>query len=212
MTSPEYLDQIYALGGKDYFDIMSAQAYGLGQPPDEHRYIRPRLLPNRPIDTRIDVSRVVLLREVMERNGDADKAIWISEFGYNSAPEQKADADAQTWLIRRLNWGQPVSEEIKGEYLVGQLERARAEWPWIGVMNVWFLRWGGPGPDPNDPTLFRARPAGFHPAAGLRKAESVHVEWADRRRRHTRLAPPGGRRARRERKWIIRFGELLSRW
>lgn len=149
MTELEYLDQVYALGGNAYFDIMSAQAYGLGQPPDEHRYIRPRLLPNRPIDTRIDVSRVVLLREVMERNGDADKAIWISEFGYNSAPE-RIPTD------RRSTWGQPVSEETKGDYLVGQLERARAEWPWIGVMNVWFLRWGGPDPDPNDPTPYFA--------------------------------------------------------
>jgi len=156
MTELEYLDHVYALGGKAYFDIMSAQAYGLGQPPDEHRYIRPRLLPDRPIDTRIDVSRVVLLREVMERNGDARKAIWISEFGYNSAPEQKPDADQQSWAIRRLNWGQPVSEELKGDYLVGQMERARAEWPWIGVMNVWFLRWGGPEPDPNDPTPYFA--------------------------------------------------------
>jgi polysaccharide biosynthesis protein PslG len=156
MTELEYLDQVYALGGKPYFDIMSAQAYGLGQPPDEHRYIRPRLLPDRPIDTRIDVSRVVLLREVMERNGDAAKAIWISEFGYNSAPEQKPDADPQSWPVRRVNWGQPVSEQLKGDYLVGQLERARAEWPWIGVMNVWLLRWGGPDPDPNDPTPYFA--------------------------------------------------------
>jgi hypothetical protein len=149
MTELEYLDQVYALGGKAYFDIMSAQAYGLGQPPDEHRYIRPRLLPDRPIDTRIDVSRVVLLREVMERNGDADKAIWISEFGYNSAPNNITDD-------RRTTWGQPVSEQLKGDYLVGQLERARAEWPWVGVMNVWFLRWGGPAPDPDDPTPYFA--------------------------------------------------------
>ena len=156
MTELEYLDQVYALGGAAYFDIMSAQAYGLGQPPDEHRYIRPRLLPDRPIDTRIDVSRVVLLREVMERNGDAGKAIWISEFGYNSAPEQKPGADSQTWPIRRLNWGQPVSEDTKGDYLVGQLERVRDEWPWVGVMNVWFLRWGGPAADPSDPTPYFA--------------------------------------------------------
>jgi hypothetical protein len=149
MTELEYLDQVYSLGGAAYFDIMSAQAYGLGQPPSEHRYIRPRPLPNRPIDTRIDVSRVVLLREVMERHGEGGKAIWISEFGYNSAPET-IPAD------RRLTWGQPVSEQTKADYLIGQLERTRDEWPWVGVMNVWFLRWGGPDPDPQDPTPFFA--------------------------------------------------------
>jgi hypothetical protein len=151
MSELEYLDRVYAGGGARYFDIMSAQAYGLGQPPDEHRYVFPRRPGNwswsRPIDTRIDVSRVVLLREVMERNGDRGKAVWISEFGYNSAPEGVPD---------RAKWGQPVSEEQKGDYIVGQLERARREWPWIGAMNVWFLRWGGPDPDPRDPTPYFA--------------------------------------------------------
>ncbi len=129
---------------------MSAQAYGLGQPPDEHRYVYLRKpaswVWSRPIDTRIDVSRLVLVREVMERNGDAGKAIWISEFGYVS------DSPAIT-PEKRLNWGEPVSEEQKAAYLVGQIERARREWPWVGVMNLWFLRWGGyQEPDPQDPT------------------------------------------------------------
>jgi len=149
MTELEYLDRVYQAGGGRYFDIMSAQAYGLGQPPDEHRYVRPRLRLDRPIDTRIDVSRVVMLREVMERNGDADKAIWISEFGYNSAPASVPEPDRSTW-------GAPVSEEQKGDYIVGQIERARREWPWIGVMNIWFLRWGGEAPDPHNPTAYFA--------------------------------------------------------
>ncbi|HWQ12672.1 MAG TPA: cellulase family glycosylhydrolase, partial [Roseiflexaceae bacterium] len=146
MSELEYLDRVYRAGAADSFDIMSAQAYGLGQPPDEHRYVRLRPLWHRPIDTRIDVSRVVMLREVMLRHGDAETAVWISEFGYNSAPPSVPEP-------ARSTWGAPVSEEQKGEYLVGQLERARREWPWIGVMNVWFLRWGGyREADPADPT------------------------------------------------------------
>jgi hypothetical protein len=146
MSELEYLDRVYAAGGAASFDIMSAQAYGLGQPPDEHRYVRPRPLWHRPIDTRIDVSRVVLLREVMLRHGDADKAVWISEFGYVSAAEGVPPE-------RRGLWGEPVTEAQKGEYLVGQLVRAGREWPWVGVMSVWFLRWGGyQAPDPADPT------------------------------------------------------------
>jgi hypothetical protein len=150
MSELEYLDRVYAAGGKQYFDIMSAQAYGLCQPPEEHRYITLGKRPYRPLDTRTDVSRLVLVREVMEHNGDANKSIWISEFGYvadspNIPPE------------RRHLWGEPISEEQKAEYLVGQLERARREWPWVGVMNVWFLRWGGyQEPDPGDPTAYFA--------------------------------------------------------
>ncbi len=154
MTEMEYLDRVYKAGGKDYFDIMSAQAYGLGQPPDEHRYVRLRPFDNwvwtRPLDTRTDVSRVVLLREVMERNGDGDKAIWLSEVGWNSAPDTIP-------AERRFTWGPPVSEQQKAEYLVGMVERARQEWPWVGVMHIWVLRYGGYlDPDPADPTPYFA--------------------------------------------------------
>jgi polysaccharide biosynthesis protein PslG len=145
LSELEYLDRVYRAGGAAYFDIMSAQAYGLGQPPDEHRYVRPRPLWHRPIDTRIDVSRVVLVREVMQLHGDFQKAIWISEFGYVTAPPDLPHS-----------WGESVSETQRAEYLVGQLERAQREWPWIGVMNVWMLRWGGPDPDPRDPTAYFA--------------------------------------------------------
>ena len=146
-TELEYLDTIYKLGGKPYFDIMSGQAYGLGQAPDKHRYVRLRQPFNwrRPLDTRADVSRLPLLREVMERNGDGARPIWISEFGYTSAPPGLP-----------ATWGPPVSEAQKGAYIVGQIERARREWPWVGVMNVWMLRWGGPDPTADDPTPYFA--------------------------------------------------------
>jgi O-antigen ligase len=156
MTELEYLDQVYREGGADYFDIMSVQAYGLGQPPDEHRYVR---LPlpwrnewtwRRPLDTRVDVSRVVLLREVMERHGDDHKAVWVGEFGWNSAPESIP-------AERRYTWGEPVSEQQKADYLIGHIQRAQQEWPWMGTMFVWKLRYGGyREPDPADPTPYFA--------------------------------------------------------
>ncbi len=154
LTELEYLERVYRAGGAAHFDVMAAQGYGLGQSPDEHRYVFLRGRDNwnwrRPIDTRNDVSRVVLLREVMERNGDADTAVWITEFGWNAAP-------ASIPPERRFTWGAPVSEATKGAYLVGQLERARNEWPWMGVMNVWMLRYGGYAePDPDDPTPYFA--------------------------------------------------------
>lgn len=146
-----YLDGLYRAGGAEYFDIMSVQLYGLGQPPDEHRYVRPwqpdkplKDLLDRPLDTRADVSRVVLIREIMDRHGDEETAVWVSEFGWNTAPFS-------------TTWGAPVSEEQKAQYIVGLMERARREWPWMGVMCVWFLRYGGAGePNPADPTPYFA--------------------------------------------------------
>ncbi len=154
MTELEYLDRVYKAGGAESFDVMAAQSYGLGQSPDEHRYVFLRGRDNwswrQPIDTRNDVSRVVLLREVMEANGDAGTPVWVTEFGWNSAPETIPPE-------RRSTWGAPVSEQLKGAYLVGQMERAQREWPWMGVMNVWMLRYGGYAePDPADPTPYFA--------------------------------------------------------
>ncbi|WP_298819688.1 O-antigen ligase family protein [Chloroflexus sp.] len=154
MSELEYLDAIYTLGGAAYFDIMAAQNYGLGQPPSEHRYVFLRGRDNwrwdRPIDTRNDVSRVVLLREVMERHDDLATPVWVTEFGYNAAPEIIPPE-------RRFVWGPPVDEATKGAYLVAQIERARREWPWMGVMNVWMLRYGGYAePNPADPTPYFA--------------------------------------------------------
>ena len=123
--------------------------YGLGQPATENRYVRPvfneqgrprtDLLWSRPLDSRADVTRAVLLREIMERHGDAHKPVWISEFGWNDWPTAHP-------------FGLPVTSAQKAQYLVELMQRARREWPWIGVMNVWFLR-PGAGFNPEDPTL-----------------------------------------------------------
>lgn len=141
-----YLQGVYDAGGRGLFDIMSAQLYGLGQPPTEHRYIRPGSSPLHPIDTKTDVGRVVLLREIMVRNGDERTAVWVSELGWNSAPLELGPA--------AYTWGTPVSEQQKGEYLVQAMQRAQREWPWMGAMCVWMFRWGGEPPQPTDPTPF----------------------------------------------------------
>ncbi|GAC1383840.1 MAG: O-antigen ligase family protein [Herpetosiphon sp.] len=139
----EYLQHFYEAGGRATFDILGAQLYGLGQPPDVHRYVRLGKALSRPLDTRADVSRVVLLREIMVRNGDAAKAVWVTELGWNSAPP----------VLPQL-WGKAVSEDQKGQYIVGAWNRAEIEWPWMGVMAVWMFRMGGVEPDPRDPTQF----------------------------------------------------------
>ncbi len=147
MSDLEFLQRVYQAGGADCFDVMSAQLYGLGQPPTERSPLgfdqeHLRLI------TRTDVSRVVLLREVMERYGDEGKAIWVGELGWNAPPPD--------WGGRPSPWGRPVDEESKGRYIVAALDRSLKEWPWMGVQNLWFLHWDGPPPKPDDPTVFFA--------------------------------------------------------
>jgi O-antigen ligase len=131
-----YLKEMYRLGAKDSFDIMGAMAYGLFRGPHDRR-----------VDPlRVNASRLLLLRAVMERYGDGDKPIWVSEFGWNALPA--------LWQGRPSIWGTATPDQ-QARYAIEMYRRARREWPWSGPMALWFLRW----PDaahPEDPTPYFA--------------------------------------------------------
>ena len=118
MSDTLFLQRMYDAGAAPYFDIMSVQGYGLWSGPTDRR-LNPRV---------INFSRPMLIRDVMVRNGDADKPIWISEMNWNAAPP---DVPAV--------YGR-VDEETQARYLVRAYERIRQEWPWLGVANVWYLK------------------------------------------------------------------------
>jgi hypothetical protein len=115
-----FLERMYEAGAKKYFDIMSVQGYGLWNGPTDRR-----VHPNR-----ANFSRVMLIRELMVRNGDAQKAIWASEVGWNALP---GDFEGFPYYGR-------VSEELQAQYSASAYERAQREWPWMGVMNYWFFK------------------------------------------------------------------------
>jgi polysaccharide biosynthesis protein PslG len=129
-----YMQGMYDAGAGPYFDLGNVVVYGLGYSPEERRT---------GLD-RINFSRPVLTRAVMERNGDAAKGMWASEYGYMSLPPD--------WAADPLNkpsiWGND-SAETQAAYLVDGYQRARAEWPWMGPMFVWMLR--EPDPIPHEP-------------------------------------------------------------
>ncbi len=114
-----FLEGMYAAGAGAWFDVMGAQTYGLWTGPQDRR-IGPE---------RTNFGRVQLLREIMVRNGDAAKPIWATEVGWNAAPLS----------LESFPYGL-VTEERQADYTVEAYRRAQAEWPWLGVMNYWFLR------------------------------------------------------------------------
>jgi hypothetical protein len=116
----EFLQRMYDAGAGAYFDIGSVQAYGLRNGPDDHRLG----------SGDVTFSRPILFREVMVRNGDAAKPVWASEVAWNVPPP----GASEPYL-----WGR-VTPDQQARYTVRALERARQEWPWMGVMNVWYLR------------------------------------------------------------------------
>ncbi len=113
-----FLQRMYDAGAAPYFDIVAAQGYGLFSGPTDRR-MHPRVM---------NFGRPQFIRDVMVRNGDAHKPLWISEMNWNAAPEGVEP-----------RYGR-VSLEQQARYLPLAYERIRREWPWVGVANTWFLK------------------------------------------------------------------------
>jgi len=127
MRETVYLDALYAAGAAPYFDIASANAFGYNSPPEED-----------PQPDRYNFRRVEALRAVMERRGDSNKPIWITEYAWN-APDTTVVQAAD------IKWGQ-VTLDQQADYTVRGIRYARAHWPWVGVLVIWYFRQVGDYP------------------------------------------------------------------
>lgn len=119
-----YLQEMYDAGARGSFDVLSTMAYGLISGADDRRADPWR---------DVNFSRPMLLRQVMVRNGDAARSIWISELGWNVLPPD---------FPEEPRYGR-VNDQQQARYTVRGLQRIRQEWPWVGVVNVWYLRQPG---------------------------------------------------------------------
>lgn len=120
-----YLQRMYDAGAGACFDIHSMQGYGLNSGPTDQRM--------RPTD--VNFARNLYIRDIMVANGDAHKPIWISEAAWSPVDEPDVPGD----IIGFGNYGR-VTEEQAARYMPLAYERARREWPWIGVANYWFFK------------------------------------------------------------------------
>ena len=124
-----YLQWLYDAGMKGKFDHMSANANvqcpcvdaAPGSVPGfEHPsfYFR----------------RVEELHQIMVNNGDADKQIWLMEFGWTTDKIHPS----YSWYA--------TDESTKSDLIVNAFKYARQAWsPWIGVMTLWTIadpNWG----------------------------------------------------------------------
>lgn len=121
-----FLDEMYGAGAGRFFDVLSANAFGFDRPPEDA-----------PDPEVLNFRRVELQREIMERHGDAGKAVWINEYGWNAAPGSFPE-ELLTW--------ERVTEAEQAEYTVRGIAWARAQWPWLGVVNIWYFRQVGDVP------------------------------------------------------------------
>ncbi len=122
----QYLQWLYDAGMRGKYDVLGA--HGNTQAPEVDAAFGS--LPNFP-HASFYFRRVEQLREVMVRNGEADKQVWLLEFGWTSDTVHPNYA----WFA--------VSETKKSTNILRAFEYARQNWrPWIGVMTLWTV------PDP----------------------------------------------------------------
>jgi polysaccharide biosynthesis protein PslG len=131
----DYWGELYELGVADYFDVLTATGYGINQPPEQE-----------PTGEVINLRRIELLREIMDRFDDGDKPIWLTEYGWNAAPESIEDDS--------LEWGR-VSEQEQAEWTARGIRWMSEQWDWFGVASTWYFRQVGNIP-PDSPEYYFA--------------------------------------------------------
>jgi hypothetical protein len=136
MDDVVYLTWMYDVGARGCFDVLGAHGAGYKAPP----WASPQEIATRPewgYHPSFGFRRVEQLRDVMVANGDTQRQVWLTEFGWTSDPSNPTYA-----------WHR-VSEEEKAQYIVEAYRWANQNWqPWIGVMFVWNL--AAPGWTPQD--------------------------------------------------------------
>ncbi|CCF82755.1 conserved exported hypothetical protein [Nitrolancea hollandica Lb] len=189
-----FLQRMYNAGAKDYFDVASAMIYGYGYSPYDRRvgFVRNNF------------SRVIQTREIMVRNGDAEKPVWASEYGWVTLPPD--------WTGEPSPWGKPVTPQQQAEYLYQGYVRAQREWPWMGVMCVWNFQWIQP---PDAPDQIKNPTRGFSIVNYDYSPQPAYTLLSRARgvldRAFTGAYPAGSRLIRHDGRWALRDQDGVAR-
>ncbi len=148
MSDIEYLQGMYDAGAAPCFDALAAHSYGLTFPPDDP-----------PDPEVINFRRVELLREIMVTNGDGDKAIFITEAGWNDHPR----------------WTRAVRPAQRIRYTIRAYELAQ-EWPWLEALAIWAFRY--PWPERNIRDYYTLVSPDFEPKSIYLEVQEALTEEA----------------------------------
>jgi polysaccharide biosynthesis protein PslG len=120
-----FLQNLYDNGAGECFDVLSAQGYGLNSSPYDRRESAVHL----------SFSRHIAYRDIMLRNGDAHKPIWLSEVAWNPILDAWRPIEE---IAGAYNYG-AVTNEQAAAYLPQAFDRANQEWPWVGQLSYWHF-------------------------------------------------------------------------
>ncbi len=125
----QYLESLYQLGAADVMDAAAGKPYGFDFSPLDRTVHADSL----------NFSRLIGLREIMQRHNDGHTALWGSSWGWNSLPEN--------WTGDASIWGS-VSVDDRVAYTLDALKRAEREWPWLGALILYHWQPNAPIDDP----------------------------------------------------------------
>jgi hypothetical protein len=121
----EYLQWLFEAGLKGGVNYDALGAHGNTQAPEVD--VPLNSLPTFP-HASFYFRRVEQLRDIMVKNGDAGRQVWLLEFGWTADQVNPNYA----WFA--------VSEDKKAQNILKAYDYARMNWtPWIGVMTLWTL-------------------------------------------------------------------------
>lgn len=147
----EYLRQIYKINDgevKNYYDVLGAHPGSTCNPPDTSWPDNPATNPcgvdangerSFTTDNSFYFKRILDIRAVMEKFGEGDKPMWLTEFGWNTTPDPTNGNDFARY----------VTEQQQAEYTMQAFEIGRS-YDWMGVMFVWNLNFQVTTSGPND--------------------------------------------------------------
>jgi hypothetical protein len=113
-----WIDQVYAAGAKNYFDVMATHPYqGIANLP-----------PNHAEDGNIWwFTHVTAVRNVMIKYNDSAKKMWFTEFGWSSHANDSSTP----------NWWLGVTPQQQGDYFVQSIQYVMANYPYVDNM-IWY--------------------------------------------------------------------------
>lgn len=114
LSDIRYLQAMYDAGAADYFDALAVHTYGFTHPPT---------MP--PAADTLNFRRAEELFTVMERYGDSDKPVYITESGWNDHPR----------------WTQAVRPSQRVGYTIAAFEYVAANWSQVETLCIWALRY-----------------------------------------------------------------------
>ncbi|MFL5735085.1 MAG: plastocyanin/azurin family copper-binding protein [Chloroflexia bacterium] len=140
-----FLKRLYAYNNgeiKGYFDVLGAHPGSNANPPETLWPDNPGPGPGWTNHASFYFRRIEQLRQVMVDNGDAQKQMWLTEFGWTSTdhPTPGFEYAAQN------------TEQKQADYIARAFRMGRDRYPWMGPMIVFGLNFSLPNvaPDPTD--------------------------------------------------------------